>query len=256
MSEEELQWCAGMIDGDGCILIHHNPSKPYGGLYVKVSQSTSADGVPEELSVIQKLLGGSILERPRNPATKRAWNLNISCGGTNRAVIDLLDERSIVKYDQVQVVLEYLRGGRADPQKYIKILRSLRDGNGLSVPKGRVTRAYVAGLVSANGCVVMREDGTPTVEISLPRCMPALETIRRRYGGKIYRTGCLFWSGKEAMKILAKIRKHVIGPKRKQMDVIKQFRARYPIGRVGERRSQEEIKEAKAASAKVKELKK
>lgn len=146
-----LQYIAGVIDGDGCIILNH-----LAAVRVSISQSQSS-GPPPMLVFVQRYFGKAVA--PINitiPNRRRQWILQFH-GARATVILRLLLPHFIIKQRQALLALRCI--GEASPEQkqvYVQQLReakTLTNLNTVTVQPTRLTAAYLAGLWDAEGYV-------------------------------------------------------------------------------------------------------
>lgn len=262
ISREELQFVAGLIDGDGCIRLEsprlHQP-RPIPLLSLKQAR---AEGVPPELSFVQGIFGGAVY-RSENTGTnwRCTWTLRITALKEIEVLLGAISECAVLKLPQIDRALEYLRADRKDATAVSEFLKmAKKDYQTIRIDSARLTSAYLAGLFAAEGSlsyVWHKSVGAPMLRSSIAQsnCIAILAAIRETMGFGFVRSGQIHFSCRQTLKLLEMIRPYMYGSqKAPQVDEVFEY-VRTKTSGSGHKRTAEEEQKLKEISQKLKIMK-
>lgn len=260
LTDEVRQFVAGFVDGDGCIEIPKpNDNQSSYPARVVVDQSRD-EGVPEELSYIQRFYGGEITSRPgRKENWRRHWELHINAGAEK--ILEDLAEFAISKRAQAQIALEYHRyvGSRKEiAGEYRERMAKKKTSSDFVVLINRMTPAYMAGLFAADGTVGLYASGDKSWRVISnlrSRKMQLLHAYLMMVGEGYTRKGILHFGPAATTKLYSIIGPHLIGAKVPQFQRALQYRELQSKMK-NKKRTQQDIEETQKIMDEIKRMKK
>lgn len=185
LSTEFKEYLGGFIDGDGCFRMNDIDA-------VQFYLSQAATKCPEILKKMHSTFGGKLRDRCRR--IKKDYELIIS---SQRELLPLLrigKKYCALKSDQAEVLYNYVIAIHERKEKKLnaellefrhksylalKNMKKLESYQNVKIDAKRVTPAYVAGLMDAEGCIDW--DGTIRVQISQKSNAQLLQCIKDRF---------------------------------------------------------------------------
>ena len=109
LTDVELGYLAGMIDGEGCINYYKSKSKSSKIGYTFVARLFITNTNLECLLYLQRLFGfGALRERTKQARRKKSWNLDFAPRET-RVILEAVQPYLIIKKQQAQLMIEFLK---------------------------------------------------------------------------------------------------------------------------------------------------
>ncbi len=260
-SNEEKEFIAGFIDGDGCLRIPKPTKKlPNPGPVVYVMQSHDA-GPPPELVYIQARYGGDMIEKPPVAGARKCWVLRFLRANESMALIRDIATFGALKSKQARRAVDYFDQGKNDAPKLFEELRlDKKNYSTIDIEPSKITEAYIAGLFAAEGSLGMNKasDGGYVLQTTITQygCGRLLEAIRDKIGfGSICSGPSLRFSTAQSLTFFKTISPFLIGQKARQVQLVEEYH-RSRTSKRGKKRTAEETKEMETIAKKLKEMKK
>lgn len=263
ISEEDQQYVAGFIDGDGCIeLKYPDKSHPLPLPIITIAQSHNA-GEPPELLYIQKHFGGRIYLVGKAKENLRArWQLRILVLTEVELLLGVMLKHGVVKSDQARYALEYLRKRRTNILESVEAIKSAKTNyQNIEIDSDRLTPAYLAGIFVAEGSVcLVRQSSTQDYDIrsniAQASCVRFLYAIHEKIGFGSVNGGKINFACAQTIKLLEMIQPYLKDCQKKpQVEAILTFVATRTT-RPSYKRTAKEIETMECVANELKKLKK
>lgn len=116
MTDIELGWSAGIIDGEGCISLMKSARNIRRGVGKSYAYAITVSVASTDIRMLEKMHGfwsGSLTAKNvyQKPHHSQAWYWTVT-GKNARAMLETLKSHLITKREQAEVVLEYQGGYR------------------------------------------------------------------------------------------------------------------------------------------------
>lgn len=123
ITDAEIGWCAGFLDGEGCLSVHRTRTNKL------TVQFRAVNVEPEPIERLQRILGGTVrCWGVRRPPRVPAWCWY--CRSRDlEGVLTVLLPHLTVKHDQAEAALAYLRPGLIGPAEENAITLALTTGS-------------------------------------------------------------------------------------------------------------------------------
>lgn len=247
-----IEYTSGFLDGDGCVSVCKGRCRARAS--IGFSQS-SASGEPEVLRFLQSYYGGNIYHHHRsadNSAHRPSYDMRLPSDCVEPFVRQVLP-RCVIKVPQVQLVLDYVTGriGETVAMEQSKRLHA-EYGKQVDLARDRITPAYTAGILDAEGCVML-DNGRVRVSIA-QRCPEFLRALQSVYGGSVIspQRDIKFY-GPTAVSLLRAV-EPFLHVKKEQVRLALAYVDRYPTKSLT-KRSVEQMEDCAVATASMKRLK-
>jgi len=222
---------SGFIDGDGSIW------RAQKQIEVSVNQS-SDQGTPKVLVRLQRTYGGRVWNSSKRKGNHKAvYTWTIFQNEKEHALLDVLSRHCIVKLWQVEVALLFL-AGEIDKDICTDELWYWKENYvRIDIDSTRITPSWLAGFFEAEGCAIIRSNGTVDVMWSQKGCPALLKAIAALYPeGAVYSNEIYSVNGRKVDKMLDLLANHLPeGPKLAQVLILEEHRVwqqQYPRGRI------------------------
>jgi len=221
ITEEEKQWVAGFLDGDGCLSLYNKKNKSGSCLlqpFIMFSQAQD-EGTPKVLVKIQELYGGSIIKHDSCKKFKnkrKRHQLHIRQETTIKEILNIMIKYSTIKYAQAQFLLDKYKEGRSydnieEANEQSEILKNMHHTyEDVKVDENRFSPPYMGGLFDAEGCVCVYTSGKLTVSLSQEGSSQLRKCIVEKYGGTD-NGGEVVWCGANAKPLLLLLQQYCTG---------------------------------------------
>jgi intein-encoded DNA endonuclease-like protein len=188
LSEEQKQYVAGFLDGDGCIL--------FSGKKLRISFTQAGETkCPDVFQWIHENYGGRLQNNGRRGENQRLpWQLNFN-GVHALPLLEDLSKHCIIKRNQAIWALQFLKqelnlpidGKKVQTAtliQQVKQAKSKYDEVHVDINNTSLTSAYVSGFFDAEGCIRTYRKGTSYVQVALGQkyCTSIIEAINCKFG--------------------------------------------------------------------------
>lgn len=261
MSSAPCEFAAGLIDGDGEVVIdpYHSSRAVQALPRVRVSQSYDAGEAPE-LLWLQKFYGdGCISSRgePKKSTHRRQWRIQFCDKDSVKRVLSDMTEHCVLKSPQARIALDYLADRSAHAKNYGALREAKRNYAAAVVDSDLLTWPYLAGLFAAEGSVSVSVSGQGYYRlqssISQSGSTKLLQAIRDKLGFGSVRSDKVEFCGDQTIRFCQGILPYLQGQKKIQVEIALQFQAEKP--RRGTKWQREDTERAENKMRELKRLK-
>ena len=209
LCEHTRQKIAGLFDADGCISMYK-----CGSIVCGISQACNATSSPL-LEYIRHMCGTGQVRQHSKGSDKQRRTWIWTCPKDSLVqFLNIISNYCIIKHGEADMMLDYIEHG-GDVSKYRDNLRLAKDNRQNLTDISRVTFAYLAGLITGDGCIriatVSRCIYTIVYMKDCPNIVQALHTKFKT--SKVYTPGVLQWVSKDSIEIVRLIYPYLMGAK-------------------------------------------
>lgn len=228
LTNEEKQYAAGLIDGDGCIL---GSDQTFRIMFTQASNS----GPPPVIQWLKTRYAGLVRLKKKRTDTTRDVYVIIWNGTKAIPLLHDLSIHAVIKQNQAIWALTFLKHyfhmpcsepyiSREELNKKLKAAKGIGYENVfVSNTDTRITAAYVAGFFDAEGCVHAGKRSTIEVSLCQRYCTTIITAVNYKFGTKVDTKGvssrkgvnekCMHLSGINATNFLLIIKPFAIAKK-------------------------------------------